>query len=207
MYKLKHSIDFDLINHEARSKIVKGSVIPRPIAWITTMKDDGTLNLAPFSFFNVISPTLLTVSFQKTRVRRVDSFVNLQREKEAVVHIVDESLLESMDASAEVLGKNESEVDHLSMELSPSLKIKTPGLKDALVRFEVVLEETFSLKDYDQNEGGADLVILRIKASLIDDDVYDSEYGYILADKLKPVARLGGNDYSAIRSIPFERKF
>lgn len=204
---LKHHIDFDLIDHELRTKIVKGSVIPRPIAWITTLNEDGTVNLAPFSFFNAVSPTLLAVSFQKTEIRRVDTFVNLLREKEAVVHMVDESMLKSMDASSEVLEKNKSEVDYLNLELSPSLKIKTPGLKDALISFEVVLEETISLKDYAPEEGGSNLVILRIKASHVDDSVYDSERGYIFADKLKPVARLGGHDYSAIRLIPFKRKF
>lgn len=204
---MKHKIDFDLIDNNLRSKLTKGSVIPRPIAWITTFNEDGSINLAPFSFFNAISPTLFAVSFQRTDVRRVDTFENLKREKEAVVHIVDESLLEVMDISAKVLAKNESEVDYLGIELSDSLKIKTPGIKDALVRFEVILEETVPLKDYEKNDGGANLMILRVVASIVDDKVYDSEKGYILADKLKPVARLGGEDYSSITTIPFKRQF
>lgn len=90
---------------------MKGSVIPRPIAWITTLNEIASVNLAPFSFFNVISPTLLAVSFQKTNDKQKDTFLNLVREKEAVIHIVDESLLEVMDQTSASLAVNESEVD------------------------------------------------------------------------------------------------
>ena len=57
-------LDFETLDHKTRQKIVKGSVIPRPIAWITSLNETGSINLAPFSYFNVISSTLLMVSFQ-----------------------------------------------------------------------------------------------------------------------------------------------
>ena len=57
---MKLNIDFDKIDEKNRMKLVKGSVIPRPIAWITSLNEDGSINLAPFSYFNVISPTLLS---------------------------------------------------------------------------------------------------------------------------------------------------
>src|SRR5699024_3911685 len=93
----KINFDFDLIENELRSKLLKGSVIPRPIAWISTLNETGTLNLAPFSYFNVVSSTMMIVSFMRMEASQKDTFVNLMREKEAVVHIVDYSLLEKMD--------------------------------------------------------------------------------------------------------------
>ena len=203
----KTVLDFDLTDAKSRSKILKGSVIPRPIAWISTLNSDGSINLAPFSFFNVISSTLLTVAFQKNQAEKKDTFVNLIREKEAVVHIVDESLIEAMDATSLPLERNQSEIDLIDLTLSPSSKIKTPGIKEALVRFEVKLEQSIALEDFEYQIEEANLVILRVVAAELDDDVYDKEKGYILADKLKPVSRLGGSDYAGINILEFTRKF
>ena len=203
----KINLDFDHLDEIVRGKIVKGSVIPRPIAWISTLNQTGTINLAPFSYFNVISPTLVAVSFQKSAIKQKDTFINLMREKEAVIHIVDESLIHAMDQSAIVLDLNESEFSLTNLTLSPSLKIKTPGIKEALVRFEVVLEKSVALMNYTHDKEEADLVILRTVASVLDASVYDGKNHYILADKLRPVARLAGKDYSGLKILDFKRKF
>lgn len=203
----KFKLDFDNLDEKARSKIVKGSVIPRPIAWITSLNETGSVNLAPFSFFNVVSPTLLTVSFQKSAIKQKDTFINILREKEAVIHIVDESLLEAMDLSAMPLEQNKSEIGLSNMTLSPSIKIQTPGIKEALIRFEVVLEESIVLMNYENNKEEADLVILRVVATVLDERVYDKDNDYILAEKLMPVARLGGADYSGIKVLNYKRQF
>lgn len=203
----KHKLDFDTMDEKTRAKIVKGSVIPRPIAWITSFNENSSVNLAPFSFFNVISPTLLIVSFQRNELKKKDTFVNIVREKEAVIHIVDESLIEKMDLSSKPLARNESEVDLCNLALSPSIKIRTPGLEDALIRFEVVLEESMSLMNYEKDKEEVDLVILRVVASVLDDKVYDQDRKYILAEQLNPVARLGGTEYSGLEILAFKRDF
>ncbi|SEK61861.1 NADH-FMN oxidoreductase RutF, flavin reductase (DIM6/NTAB) family [Carnobacterium iners] len=205
MAKLK--IDFDTIDEASRMKLVKGSIIPRPIAWITSSNENGSINLAPFSYFNVISPTLVIVSFQRNGEQQKDTFVNISREREAVIHIVDESLISAMDISSTPLARNKSELELTDLNLSPSMKVKTPGIKEALIRFEVVLEESLTLKDYDKNKEEADLVILRVIASVIDETVYDLKQGYVLSEVLRPVARLGGTDYAGIQSLPFKRNF
>lgn len=205
MAKLK--FDFNKLDSKVRSKITKGSVIPRPIAWITTLNETGSVNLAPFSYFNVISPTLFAVSFQKSATKQKHTFTNILREQEAVIHIVDESLLAAMDKSSMQLEVNESEVDLTNLVLSPSMKVRTPGLEATLVRFEVVLEQSLPLLDYEKNKEEADLVIVRVVASIIDDKVYDQDKHYILADQLRPVARLGGADYSSLAVLDFKREF
>ncbi|WP_034552463.1 flavin reductase family protein [Carnobacterium funditum] len=205
MTKLK--IDFDTIDEKSRMKLVKGSIIPRPIAWITSLNENGSVNLAPFSYFNVVSPTLVVVSFQRNGDKQKDTFVNIFREKEAVIHIVDESLIDAMDKSSTPLERNKSEVELTNLTLSSSMKIKTPGIEEALIRFEVVLEESITLKNYQKDDEEADLVILRVIGSIVDEKVYDSKQGYVLSDVLRPIARLGGTDYASIKTIPFKRQF
>lgn len=203
----KHKLDFNNLSSKDRGKIVKGSVIPRPIAWITSLNVDGSVNLAPFSYFTVLSSTLLAVSFQKTKREKKDTLVNIMREKEAVVHIVDKSLISQMDLSAKPLARNVSEVDLVNLDLEPSLKVKTPGLSKALIRLEVEFVSLHPLMDYNNKEEEADFVILRVIGAVLNEKVYDSENKYILAENLHPVARLAGVDYAEIVSIDYKREF
>lgn len=205
MSKIK--IDFNQIDSKSKAKIMKGSVIPRPIAWITTLNSDRSINLAPFSFFNVVSPTVFSVSFQRIDGKEKDTLKNILREKEAVIHIVDESLIKAMDLTAKELPYNKSELELTNLNLSESSKIKTPGIEEALIRFEVILEESLPIKNYEKDKIESNLVLLRVVASVLDERVYDSNKGYVLADQLNPVARLGGNDYSLLKTIPFKRSF
>ena len=203
----KINFDFDLIENELRSKLLKGSVIPRPIAWISTLNETGTVNLAPFSYFNVVSPTMMMVSFQSMETSQKDTFVNLIREKEAVVHIVDYSLLEKMDETGKFLARNESELRGLELSLSESKKIKTPAINEALIHFEVILDQAIELKHYDKDEIEADMVILRVISCSVDDSVFDEKREYIKGDNLNPVSRLGGVEYGLTEVLDFERKF
>ena len=203
----KIHFDYDLIENELRSKLLKGSVIPRPIAWISTLNETGTLNLAPFSYFNVVSSTMMIVSFMRMEASQKDTFVNLMREKEAVVHIVDYSLLEKMDETGKFLLRNDSEFEKSDLSLSSSIKNRTPGIKEALVSFEVVLDQSIPLTYYDNNDTEADLVILRAIASSVDESVYNSEKEYIMGKELNPVSRLGGVEYGLTEVLDFERKF
>ena len=129
------------------------------------------------------------------------------REKEAVIHIVDESLLELMDDSAAPLAFNESELDKNGLSIEESFKISTPSLKEALIRFEVKLEKSLSLNNYENTEKEANLLILRIVAATINKKVYNQTNQYILAEKLKPVARLAGSGYSGLKVLNFKRKY
>lgn len=203
----KHYEDFDSIDPSRRAKIVKGSVIPRPIAWVTSLNPNGSVNLAPFSFFTALSPTLLAVSFQKNENFQKDTFLNIIREQEAVIHLVDESLIDVMDQTSFPLEFGKSEMELVNLTVTSSNKIKTPGIKEALIRFEVKLESTLELKDYDHKEGEADLVILRVIAAEMDDQVFDEDKAYVLAEKLNPIARLGGNAYAGIKILDYKRKF
>lgn len=203
----KLHFDFDQISPKLRKKLVLGSVIPRPIAWISTQNKNGTSNLAPFSFFNMFSGTVLGVSFQKMKNENKDTYENLIREKQGVVHIVGEDLIETMDLSSQLLSNEESEINHLNIKTSASQKVNAPTVSDSMVSMEVVLLDDIELLNYEQTEPEANLLLLRVIAMSVNNSVFDSEKEYILGDKLKPLSRLGGPQYGKTGFVDYKRKF
>src|SRR5690625_289867 len=96
-------------------KILTGSVIPRPIAFITTLSEDGVVNAAPFSYFNIVSsnPPLLSVSVQRSKGEMKDTSRNIMRQKEFVIHIVDEDIVHNMNKTAASLARSEEHTSEL----------------------------------------------------------------------------------------------
>lgn len=196
------------LDNRTRHKIVQGSVIPRPIAWITTLNDDNSINLAPFSYFNMLSPTMLSVSILRSENKQKDTVRNILRTKEAVIQIPDRSLLEKMDLSSKPLEKNESEIILTGLETTASKLVKTPGLKNAKIRLETKFESHLPIADFEGDNVEADLVLLRVIAAQLHESVFDSEKNYILHNELKPLARLAGPNYAEIKHIAdFKRQF
>lgn len=185
------------LNAKEIYKLLSGSVIPRPIAWLTTQNEAGLVNAAPFSFFSIASstPPLLSVSFTADK----DSLNNLLATKEAVVHLVSSDNVEQMNATAARLAANISEVEQLGLELLPSEMVSVPSLKNSKVRFETRLYKHVPL------EHDGHLVLLEVVNFLFDDDVLDDEKFYIDAKALDPIARLAGNQYGKLGDL-FELK-
>lgn len=185
-------------------KLLIGSVIPRPIALVTTQSDSGLLNIAPFSFFNIVSsnPPILSIAVQRVNGKPKDTARNILQNKEAVVHIVDTDNVEDANQTAALLGPDESEMDRTEFETVDSVEVSVPGLKQSKVRFEAVLKEDVVIKNGDQPV--SDLLLLEIKYYHFDEAIYDN--GYIIKDELGAVSRLAGNDYAEIgKTFTIER--
>ncbi|MBL0848286.1 flavin reductase family protein [Mammaliicoccus fleurettii] len=185
-------------------KLLIGSVIPRPIALVTTQSDSGLLNIAPFSFFNIVSsnPPILSIAVQRVNGEPKDTARNILQNKEAVVHIVDTDNVEDANQTAALLGPDESEMDRTEFETVNSVEVSVPGLKQSKVRFEAVLKEYVVIKNGDQPV--SDLLLLEIKYYHFDEAIYDN--GYIIKDELGAVSRLAGNDYAEIgKTFTIER--
>ena len=185
-------------------KLLIGSVIPRPIALVTTQSDSGLLNIAPFSFFNIVSsnPPILSIAVQRVNGEPKDTARNILQNKEAVVHIVDTDNVEDANQTAELLGPDVSEMDRTEFETVNSVEVSVPGLKQSKVRFEAVLKEDVVIKNGDQPV--SDLLLLEIKYYHFDEAIYDN--GYIIKDELGAVSRLAGNDYAEIgKTFTIER--
>lgn len=198
-----HHFKTENLSVKQQYKLLTGSVIPRPIAWITSLnKEANVVNAAPFSFFSVASNQipLLTVSILRTEGKAKDTAENILAQKEAVVHIVSESLTENMNETSAPLPSTESELDRTDLSLVDSSSVEVPGIKEALIRFETTLYQHIPIKD-EQGTVMTDHFLLRVTDVHLDSTVFDAEKEYILPEALRPVARLSGTAYSELGKI------
>jgi flavin reductase (DIM6/NTAB) family NADH-FMN oxidoreductase RutF len=181
-------------------KLMSGSVVPRPIAFVTTLSEDGNVvNAAPFSFFNVVSsdPPLLSISINRKDGVMKDTARNVIAGQELVVHICDESIVNEMNETAALLEPHESELERTSLTTVPSSVVAVPGIQEALIRMECRLYQHIPVSN-DEGKPVTDLLLVRIVQYHFNEKVYDPAHHYILMDHLKPVSRLAGNDYAKL---------
>lgn len=181
-------------------KLMSGSVVPRPIAFVTTISEDGSVvNAAPFSFFNVVSsdPPLLSISINRKDGVMKDTARNAIEGKELVVHICDESIVNEMNETAALLEPHESELERTSLTTVPSSVVAVPGIQEALIRMECRLYQHIPISN-DEGKPVSDLLLVRIVQYHFRENVYDPATKYILMDQLKPISRLAGNDYAKL---------
>ncbi len=193
------SID-PLTNTERENyKLLVGSIIPRPIAFVTTLSDDGVLNGAPFSYFNIVSsnPPMLSLSIQRSGGKQKDTARNILSKREFVIHIVDEQNVEKINQTAANLPPHESEVELAGLTQVESTKITVLGIQEAKIRMECVLEHSLELGDKD--EPGCDLIIGKVIQFHIENALYEN--GRIDAKGLAAVSRLAGANYAKIGEV------
>lgn len=193
------SIDPDSQSVQDNYKLLIGSIIPRPIAFVTTLSEEGVLNAAPFSFFNIVSadPPLVSVSVQRKNGEQKDTARHAGKRGEFVVHIADERYIEAVNETAAPVPPDVSEVALAGLTPVPSDRIAVPGVAEASVRMECVLERSIPLGGAaDGSAPSCDLLIGRVVRFHVDDALYDR--GRINPDALQPVSRLAGNDYAKL---------
>lgn len=190
------SIDPNTQTERQNYGLLTGSVVPRPIAFITSVAEDGTINGAPFSYFSIVSaePPLVSVAVQRKAGTRKDTARNIIGKSEFVIHVVDEDNVEQINQTAASLPPHQSELEVAQLTMIQSEAISVPGIKEAKVRMECVLENALEIgKD---GEVTADLLIGRIVRFHIDEDCYQD--GGIYPEKLKAVSRLAGPMYAKV---------
>lgn len=179
-------------------RLLISCLVPRPIAWVSTVDLGDRVNLAPFSFFGGVTtaPPLVMVSIGRRRGERKDTARNLLVAREAVVHICDRPLAEKMVAtSAEVEhGVDEFELAHLAK--APSVDVRPPRVADAAIALETRLERHMEI-----GEGPNDVFLLEVVRYHLRDDVLAD--GLPDPAKLAAVGRLGGAWYCDT-AAPFE---
>ena len=187
----------DLTTKE-KNKILIGTVVPRPIALVSTESEEGVVNIAPFSYFNIVTykPAILSIAVQRTNGKQKDTARNITAGKEAVVHVVDISNVGLANITAANLAPEDSELNYADFTPVKSVSVRPPGLKEAKARFETSLYDTKLI--YDGDEPTADVLFLKIEHFHLDESVYDEEKGYIDVAELGAVSRLAGNDYAEI---------
>jgi flavin reductase (DIM6/NTAB) family NADH-FMN oxidoreductase RutF len=190
------SIDPHTNTERENYKLLIGSIIPRPIAFVTTQSKDGIINGAPFSYFNIVSsnPPMISLSIQRSAGKQKDTARNIIETKEFVVHIVDEQNVEKVNQTAASLPPDQSEIELAQLTPVPSVKISVPGVKEAKIRMECILEHSLELGGADSP--GCDFIIGKVVQFHIDSNLYEN--GRIDPKGLSAVSRLAGTNYAKI---------
>jgi flavin reductase (DIM6/NTAB) family NADH-FMN oxidoreductase RutF len=195
--------DFSFIDGEGLDtatayRLVVGCVVPRPIAWITTVDARGRVNAAPFSSYNYVatSPPMLAINIAARAGDGAmkDTARNIRDSGEFVVNVATEATMEAMHLSAQEFPPDESEVEALGLALLPSRRVKPPRLAASPVQMECRLDQAVVL-----GRGINTLYIGEIVAFHLSNTVFDGSR--VDSAKMRPVARLGGPYYATLGEI------
>jgi flavin reductase (DIM6/NTAB) family NADH-FMN oxidoreductase RutF len=181
-------------------KLLTGTIIPRPIGWISTIDSNGINNLAPFSYFNMVSsdPPCVMFSTRRDSNTNKDTLNNVLQNGQFVVNLVTLDVVEQMNATAEAVPADVDEFKLTNLTPIDSVSIQPKRVKESPIHLECEMIHHFFM---DNNEGGgACIVIGKIKTIHIDDSIL-MENNRINLDVYKPVARLAGSNYSTLGEL------
>jgi flavin reductase (DIM6/NTAB) family NADH-FMN oxidoreductase RutF len=181
-------------------KLLTGTIIPRPIGWISTIDKDGINNLAPFSYFNMVSsdPPCVMFSTRRDNNQFKDTLNNVLHNGEFVVNLVTMDVVEQMNATSATVPSDVDEFELTNLTPIDSVFIKPKRVKESPIHLECEMIHHYFM---DNNEGGgACIVIGKIKMIHIDDSIL-MENNRINLDMYKPVARLAGSSYSTLGEL------
>lgn len=192
---------FDQLSPRERYKMLISAVVPRPVAWITSVGPDGVVNAAPFSFFNVFSedPALVIIGMD----RRPDgelkhTLLNIEQGETFTVHIADQELLSTMVETAALFPRDIGEPDALGIRMGPGVTHAVPRILDAPVALECRLWKLMPVGS------GRTLVFGEVKALVAREGLFDPETKRIDSTRYAPVARLHGAYYANLTD-PYEK--
>lgn len=188
-------LDFDQLSPRDGYAWMTQAIIPRPIAWVSTINAAGQPNLAPFSFFQAICsnpPTLMFVPTNNRDGGKKDTLRNIEAVPEFVVNLVPHALAAPMNATAAPLPYGESEFAHAGVEPAPSSKVRPPRVAASPVAIECVLDRIVTIGS---GVGAGNVVFGRIVAMHIADTALSADGKAIDPVKLDLIARLSGEYY------------
>ena len=188
-------------------KLIIGSILPRPIALVSTLSDDGVPNLAPFSFFTGLTSKPPMIGFAPAlkgkEANKKDTLSNIESSGEFVVNIVTEDISEQMNKTAFEFPPDVDEFEIAGFTAIDSEIVKPPRVKESPINLECKLYQVVYIGDGTAGSGA--FVIGEIVAYHIDDALYND--GRIDTALLKPVGRLAGQDYTTLgRCFSMDRK-
>jgi flavin reductase (DIM6/NTAB) family NADH-FMN oxidoreductase RutF len=201
-------LDLTVPNPTAMYKLLIGCVVPRPIAWVSSVDAGGVPNLAPFSYFMAITHDPPTIAFSASprgievpgAPGKKDTLSNVEVTREFVVNIVDDALAEQMNVTS---GDYPPEVDEFvqaGLTAAPSVRVKAPRVAMAPINMECRVAQILPVGNLPHHLVIGEIIHLHVR-----DDVYDPATGRIDMHRLRPVGRLAGHLYTHVHDI-FEMK-
>jgi flavin reductase (DIM6/NTAB) family NADH-FMN oxidoreductase RutF len=181
---------------QAIYKLLTGIVVPRPIAWVTTLAPSGHVNLAPFSAFTFVSnkPPMIGINVGRKAGEMKDTARNIHANEEFVVNIADETMIEHVHLSAIEYAPEVSEVEELGLATAPSRTIATPRLADAPISLECRLHRAIAFGDTGSQFIVGEIVVFHVREGLLEDGKIDTA-------KLRPICRIAGPRYAKLGEI------
>ncbi|MFG2717654.1 flavin reductase family protein [Streptomyces sp. NPDC048416] len=185
-------IDFDpaVMSSAEFYRLLTATVVPRPIAWVSTVAADGTPNLAPHSFFTISSVAPPVVQF--TSVGRKDSLRNVEATGQFVVSLAPEPLMSQVNVTATAFPPGVSEFEQAGLGTEPSLRVKPPRVAESPVALECELHSTLGI-------GNSTVVFGRVVHAVISDEVMVD--GHPEIGRLAPLARLGRDEWGTVGAV------
>lgn len=182
----------ELAPREAYSLLIS-TIVPRPIAWVSTLSPEGRPNLAPFSFFTGVAsdPPMLALAVGRRRGRPKDTAANIEARGEFVVNVVTEKLARAMVLTSGDFPPEINEFDEAGVTPVPSARVAPPRVKESPVHMECRLEEIIPV-----GRSRTSLVIGEVLVFHIDDALWGGSDVDVSA--LRPIGRLGRTLYAAI---------
>ena len=180
------------LSQRERYKVLTGFVLPRPIAWVTSVGETGIVNAAPFSFFNVFCedpPLCMFAVNNRGDGRRKDTLVNILRTGEFVVHLTDEPLARAMHETSGDFPPEIGEPDHLGLKLVGSVKVAVPRLADAPWAMECRTWKTIDVN------GDRVLIMGEGINFYIRDELWDTATMRVHMERYHPVGRMFADRY------------
>lgn len=165
-------------------KLLTALVVPRPIAWVSTVASDGVVNLAPHSFFTVSSNRPPVVQF--TSVGTKDTLRNVQATGEFVVNLASLPQMDAVNLTSAPYDAGVDEATALEIAMEPSDRVAPPRVVDAPASLECVLHSTIQV-------GSCTLVLGRVVAITVTEDALVD--GAPAMSRLQPISRLGGSEW------------
>lgn len=186
-------INSEEIPFDVRYKLLTGTVVPRPIALVSTISPNGSCNLAPFSYFNIVGHNPMALSFSVAGIKPnrsdKDTFTNIiaEEKSEFVINIVNEATAVRMAKTATVLDYGVSEFDYSGLTKEKSVTVKPFRVKESPVSYEC---ETFKVVEV----GISKLIIGIVKHLYVSDELLEDNFR-INQSSLKAIGRMAGSNY------------
>jgi len=193
----------DKNDHGLRYNPLKACVLPRPIGWMTTIDAAGRINLAPFSFFNLLSYdppfVMFSAGAHESDGGRKDTVANIEATGEFVYNMATWAQKDQMNTTAMIVERGVDEMAAAGLEALPSRLVRPPRVKGSPVHFECRLHQVIELPGR-KSSSAHQLVIGQVVAVHIDDDALTAD-GRVDTLKLRPIARLGYKDYASVDAL------
>lgn len=185
--------DFARLAQSERYKILAAVVVPRPIAWVTTIDPAGLVNVAPFSFFNAMGsePPIVALGISRRPGGEAkNTFRNISETGEFVVNLVTYAARESMNHTAAEHPPGVSELEAVGLESTPSVAVRPPRLALSPVHLEC---RRAAIVEVGRNR----VVIGEVLHAHVADEYYDRVRGHVATDRLDLIARMHGRGWYA----------